>query len=101
MHANLASRRLFPYGVTVGSLTIVFVIVQVILFAQRPLLPGLMILSSFILLVLYITGIVETAVQLFGPGDVSNNCSRYVQNNKITGVSVNTLAWLEQDNICK
>jgi hypothetical protein len=99
--ANLASHRLFPYGVTVGSLTVVWIIIQLILVAQRPLLPGLMILSSFILLVLYITGLVETAVQLFGPGKVSDNCTRYVMNNKISGVSVNTLAWLEQYNICK
>lgn len=94
-------RRLFAYGVTVGSLTIVFVLIQVILVAQRPLLPGVMILLSFILLVLYITGLVETAVQLFGPGNVSDNCAKYVMNNSFTGVSVNTLAWLEQVNICK
>ncbi len=84
-----------------GSLTVVVVLIQVILAAQRPLLPGVMILASFILLVLYITGLVETAVQLFGPGNVSNNCSKYVMNNSIAGVSVNTLAWLEQVNICK
>lgn len=84
-----------------GSLTILFVILELIMISQRPLLPALMILCSFILLVLYITGLVETAVQLFGPGNVSNNCSRYVTNNSIHGVSVNTLAWLEQVNICK
>ena len=84
-----------------GSLTIVFVFIQLILISQRPLLPGVMLLLSFILLVLYMAGLIETAIQLFGPGNVSDNCSTYVLNNPISGVSVNTLAWLEQDNICK
>ncbi|KAF2086311.1 hypothetical protein K490DRAFT_44421 [Saccharata proteae CBS 121410] len=92
---------LFPYGVVVGSLTIVFIIVEIILIAQRRLLPGVMMLWSFILLVLFITGIIETAIQLFGSGsNVSGNCNRYVNNDKSTGASVYTLAWLEQNSIC-
>ena len=58
-------------------------------------------LGAFILLVLYLTGLIETAIQLFGVGNVSNNCHRYVDNNPISGVSVSTLAWLEQNSICK
>lgn len=58
-------------------------------------------LGAFILLVLFLTGLIETAIQLFGAGNVSANCTRYVNNNKISGVSATTLAWLEQSSICK
>lgn len=64
------------------------------------LLPSVMLLFSFILLVLYITGLIETGIQLFGPGNVSGNCQRYVDNNQAFGVSIETLAWLQQNNIC-
>ena len=84
-----------------GSLTVAFVIIELVIWSQRPLVPGLMLLCSFILLVLYITGIVETAVQLFGPGNVSSNCSTFVSGQSKTGVSLVTLAWLEENTICK
>lgn len=86
---------------SVGSITLIFILIQLVLISQRRLLPGVMLLFAFILLVLYITGIIETAIQLFGAGNVSDNCQRYVTNNQITGVQVNTLAWLEQNNICE
>jgi len=91
---------LFPFGITVGSLTFFFVLIEFIMIAQRRLLPGIMMLGSFILLVLYLTGLIETAIELFGVGNVSNNCQRYVTNNPISGVSATTLAWLEQNSIC-
>jgi len=97
---RLGTPWLFPFGVTVGALTIFFVIVELVLIAQRRLLPGYMMLISFILLVLYITGVIETAIQLFGAPGVSTNCQCYVNNNPVTGVSVQTLAWLQQNNIC-
>ncbi|KAF1988269.1 hypothetical protein K402DRAFT_312548, partial [Aulographum hederae CBS 113979] len=90
---------LFPFGITVGALTIVLVIVQIILIAQRRLLPGFMILWSFILFVLYLTGVIGTAIQLFGPGHVSQNCNA-VTSNPVSGASANTLIWLEQNSIC-
>jgi hypothetical protein len=59
-------------------------------------------LGSFILLVLYITGLIETAILLFGsPTNVSGNCSKYVTNAQSHGPTVATLAWLEQSNICE
>lgn len=93
--------RIFPFGITTGALTLVFVFIELVMISQRRFLPGVALLGAFILLVLYITGIIETAIQLFGNGNVSNNCQTYVTNNEITGVQVNTLAWLEQNNICK
>lgn len=57
---------LFPYGITVGSLTVLFVLVGIILQAQGQLDPFLVILGCGILVVLFITGLIETAIQLFG-----------------------------------
>jgi len=92
---------LFPFGVTVGALTIFFILIELVMVAQQRLLPGTMMLIAFILLVLYITGLVETSIELFGPGQVNSNCQRYVTHSVISGPSVNTLAWLQQSNICK
>jgi hypothetical protein len=69
--------------------------------SNNSLTPGVCMVFCFILFVLYMTGLVETGIQLFGAGNVSHNCQTYVTNNKITGVSVETLAWLQQNNICK
>jgi hypothetical protein len=93
-----------PYGVAVGSIAIIFIIIMLILIAQRRLLPGVMMLFSFILLVLFVTGIIGTAMQLFGGPNINNQCNTYVFNNRVTGAgqnSLNTLAWLQQQNICK
>ncbi|KAE9978243.1 hypothetical protein EG328_001569 [Venturia inaequalis] len=91
---------IFPFGITVGALTLFFIIIEFALVAQNRLLPGVMMLGAFILLVLFLTGLIETAIQLFGAGNVSENCQRYVNKNKIYGVSASTLAWLEQNSIC-
>lgn len=122
--------RLFPYAVTVGSLTLFFVVLMIILLAQQKLQPAWVLLGSFILIALFLAGLIETAIQLFGnvscaiaplltlsssstllrlsmqetdrdnQGNVSTYCNRYVNNNNIRGVSIDTLAWLEQNSIC-
>lgn len=59
-------------------------------------------LGSFILLVLYITGVIETAIQLFGPeGNINGNCQTYVFGNPQNSLDINTLAWLQQRSICQ
>ena len=93
--------RLFPFGVTVGCLTVLFIVILGVLSSSDSLTPGICMVFSFILFVLYLTGLIETGIQLFGNGNVSSNCQNYVFNNKVTGVSVNTLAWLQQQNICQ
>ena len=91
-----------PFGITVGALTVVFIIIMLILINQRRLLPGVVLIGSFILLVLYITGLIETAIQLFGPrGNINGNCNTYVTKNPQNDLSINTLAWLEQNSICQ
>lgn len=95
------AHRLFPFGVTVGSLTILFIVILAFLSTNDSLTPGICMVFSFILFTLFLTGLIETGIQLFGTGNVSNNCQNYVFNNKVTGLNVNTLAWLQQNNICE
>ncbi|WPH04347.1 Hypothetical protein R9X50_00723700 [Acrodontium crateriforme] len=99
---NLGIPWIMPFGIATGSLTIVFLWAMLILIYQRRLLPGVVMIGSFILLVLYITGIIETAIQLFGPdGNINGNCQMYVSNRPSTDLSIYTLAWLEQNSICQ
>lgn len=90
-----------PYGVTVGALAIFFIIIEIVFIAQRRLLPGTMMLLSFILLVLFIAGIIGTAIQLFAGPNINNQCNTYVFNESVDGPNRDTLAWLQQRNICK
>lgn len=90
-----------PYGVTVGALAIFFIFIEVIFIAQRRLVPGVMMLLSFILLVLFIAGVIGTAIQLFAGPNINNQCNMYVFENAESGANLNTLAFLQQRNICE
>lgn len=61
-----------------------------------------MLLLSFILLVLFLAGLVGTGIQYFGsPSNVNGQCQRFVNNQVQSGANANTLAWLQQKNICE
>ncbi|GAQ36438.1 hypothetical protein AKAW_06979 [Aspergillus niger] len=93
--------RLFPYMITTGALGIFFVIFILILAAQRFLLPGIIIIGGFILFVLWLTGLVETSLQLYGVvANVNDNCRNYIDNVKPVGDGWKTLAWIEEETIC-
>lgn len=92
--------RIMPYGVTVGALAIIFIIIEIVYIAQRKLLPSTMMLFSFILLVLFIAGIIGTAIQLFAGPNINNQCNTYVFNDNASGPNTDTLAFLQQRNIC-
>ncbi|SMY28733.1 unnamed protein product [Zymoseptoria tritici ST99CH_1A5] len=93
---------IMPFGITVGALLILFIFLMLTLIVQQRLLPGILILGSFILLVLFLTGMIETAIQLFGPnGDIANKCQTFVTNNPSKDLSIVTLAWLQQNSICQ
>lgn len=98
---GLGTPWILPYGVTVGALGIIFIIVMIAFVMQRRLLPGAVFLLNFILLVLFITGVVGTAIQLFGGPNINNLCNRFVFNNRQRGANVQTLAWLQQQNTCQ
>lgn len=71
---------------------------MVLLIAQNMLLPGIIVLGSFILFVLFLTGLIETSIQLYGPkGSVNGYCNLYRAR---SGVSEDTLAWLETNGLC-
>lgn len=54
------------YGVTVGALTIVFLLFGEAALLKSHLIPGYVMLYSFVAFVLYLTGIIGTAIQFFG-----------------------------------
>ncbi|PYI10144.1 hypothetical protein BO78DRAFT_306241 [Aspergillus sclerotiicarbonarius CBS 121057] len=93
---------LFPYMVTSGALGIFFVILILVLAAQRFLLPGIIIVGGFILFVLWLTGLVETSLQLYGVlSNVNDNCRIYVTDNPHPmGDGWKTLAWITENTIC-
>ncbi|KAB8232808.1 hypothetical protein BDV23DRAFT_120806 [Aspergillus alliaceus] len=98
---RLGTPWLFPFMVVSGALGIFFIILILILAAQRFLLPGIIILGSFILFVLWLTGLIETSLQLYGVvANVNDNCRIYVTDNKAGGNNMQTLAWLTQKTIC-
>ena len=87
--------------VVTSGLTLLFLGLILILAGRRLLIPGVILISSFVLFVLWLTSLIETAVQLYGPdGNVNANCQAYVTNNQSRGVNVNTLAWLALNTIC-
>ena len=93
--------RYFPYYITVAGLTIVFILVLFWLIAQRRLLPAIVMIGAFILFVLWITGLIVTSIELFGPsGSISSNCDLEVFDRNPKGQTVEVLAYLQQKNIC-
>ncbi|KAI9929031.1 hypothetical protein ASPWEDRAFT_180706 [Aspergillus wentii DTO 134E9] len=92
---------LFPYMVVSGSLAVFFIILLLVLATQRFLLPGIVLVGSFILFVLWLTGLIETSLQMYGiVANVSDNCRNFVTNQESHGNTMRTLAWLTQNNIC-
>jgi len=67
--------RLFPFGISVGVLTIVFLWILEGMLWRKNLLPGVVMLGAFILCVLYLTGLIECAIQLFGAVSTHYNLS--------------------------
>lgn len=94
--------RYFPYYVVVASLVIVFVLAVIWLIANRRLLPAIVMIGAFMLFILWMVGLIATAVELWGPGgSVQSNCNLVVFNKNPKGPSIDTLAWLQQKNTCK
>lgn len=99
---NLGNPWYFAYWVASASLSLVFILIMLWLISQRQLLPGIVIMGSFILFVLWTVGLIVVSIELWGPaGSVNGNCNLYVAGRETSGASVDTLAWLEQDSICQ
>ncbi|RKF57704.1 hypothetical protein GcM3_186024 [Golovinomyces cichoracearum] len=92
----------FTYWITVGTLSAIFLFAMLGLIAQRQLLPGIVMMGSFILFILWMIGLVVISLELWGPsGNVNTNCQLYIENHSVSGASLETLAWLQQHGICK
>ncbi|KAK2593653.1 hypothetical protein QQS21_008657 [Conoideocrella luteorostrata] len=92
----------FPYFITVGSLSIAFIGGIFWLIANRRLLPAIVMLGALILFVMWLVGLVVVSVQLWGPnGSIQSTCNLQVFNRNPHGQSQETLAWLQQRNICQ
>ena len=93
------AHRIIPYGITVGALTEVFVWAMLFRSFQRKLLPNHVMMLAWIMFALYLTGFIETAIQLFGP--ILPACKRWVDGRDDSGLSYDTLVWLTQARTCE
>lgn len=85
--------------ITTGALSLLFLLLLLILISQRQLLPGIVVLGSFILFTLWLTGLIETSILLYGPQQsVSSYCNLYQAQR---GANEGALAWLETSSICQ
>ena len=102
LQANVLFRRLFPYSIAVGALTILFVGIILYLTALKQLLPGIVGLGCFIIFVLFMAGLVETSIQLYGPrGSVNSYCNAYKPvSGYQQGQGQETLAYIATKGIC-
>ena len=99
--ANSEPNRYFSYWITVSSLAIVFLIAMLWLISQRQLLPGIVIMGTFIQFILWIVGLIVVSIELWGPtGSVNSNCQLFVSAMASSGPTIDTLAYLEQHSIC-
>lgn len=88
--------------VATSSLGLFFIFLILVLAAHRFLLPGIIIIGSFILFVLWLTGLIETSLLLYGvSGNVNDNCQIYVTDNESRGNNIDTMAWLMQNALCE
>ncbi|KAF5136926.1 uncharacterized protein G6M90_00g044690 [Metarhizium brunneum] len=92
----------FPYFITVGSVAILFMGFIFWLIATRRLLPAIVMIGAFMLFVLWLVGLVIVSVQLWGPsGSIQSTCNLQVFNRSPHGLNQETLAWMQQKNICQ
>ncbi|KAL8707701.1 MAG: hypothetical protein Q9225_007717 [Loekoesia sp. 1 TL-2023] len=90
---------ILPYMITVSALAIIFIILILGLISQRQLLPGVVVLGSFILFVLWLTGLIETSIQLYGPSGAVNSYCGSRPNTRVIE-SQQTAVWLANNGLC-
>lgn len=86
---------------TTSALALFFIIFVLVLAAQGFLLPGIILVGTFILFALWLTGLIETSLQMYGVvANVNGNCQIWVDDNRQGGDNLDTMAWIAQSNIC-
>jgi len=97
----LTKARYFPYFITVGGLSILFILGIFWLIGQRRLLPAIVMVGGFMFFILWLVGLVVVAIQLFGPdGSIQSVCDVQVFGRNPKGTGEATMAWLQQRSIC-
>ncbi|KAK7432241.1 hypothetical protein QQZ08_001186 [Neonectria magnoliae] len=92
----------FPYLITVASLSIIFIGIVFWLIAQRRLLPAIVMIGAFMLFIMWLVGLVIVAIQLFGSDNsIQSVCNIQVFGRNPKGQNEETMAWLQQKNICQ
>ena len=99
-----STSRYFYFLIVTSILTIFYVITIFILYAAHLLLPILVMIASFILFVLWITGLIKQSIELWGPqGSINDYCVRFVYNDSIwatEGRNRDTFARIQQETVC-
>lgn len=92
----------YYFLLSISTLTIIFVFTVVALYYVHLLLPIIVMISSFIMFVLWLTGLIKASIELWGPlGSINDNCTRYVYNNSFWGGrNIDTLARIQQEGVC-
>ncbi|KAI4206410.1 MAG: hypothetical protein LQ346_001119 [Caloplaca aetnensis] len=96
---RLGSPWILPYMITTSALMIIFIIIILGLIAQQQLLPGVVVLGSFILFVLWLAGLIETSIQLYGPSGAVNSYCGSRPNTQVID-SQQTAVWLANSSLC-
>lgn len=96
--------RYFYFIIITCVLTILFVIAVCFLYYIHLLLPILVMIWSFILFVLWITGLVKQSIELWGPqGSINDYCVRFVYDSSRwarPGQNRDTWARMQQEGVC-
>ncbi|KAG0123548.1 hypothetical protein HOY82DRAFT_231549 [Tuber indicum] len=92
----------YYFLLAISTLTILFVFSVVALYYVHLLLPIIVMISSFIMFVLWLTGLIKASIELWGPlGSINDNCVRYVYNDQFWGGrNLDTLARIQQEGVC-
>ncbi|KAL7273707.1 hypothetical protein RUND412_003414 [Rhizina undulata] len=92
----------FPYLISISVITIFYLFGMITLFYVHLLLPAIVLPLSFVMFVLWMTGLIKSSIELWGPlGSINDNCVRYVyDNSNWGGRTIDTLARIQQEGVC-
>jgi len=92
----------YIFLLVISTLTILFVFAVVALYYVHLLLPIIVMICSFIMLILWLAGLIKASIELWGPsGSINDNCVRYVYNDSYwTARNLDILVRIQQEGVC-
>ncbi|ATY66163.1 hypothetical protein CCM_00465 [Cordyceps militaris CM01] len=90
-----------PYYLTVAAVALAYLLAVMWLIWYRRLLPAIVMIGAAALFVLWMVGLVASAIALWGVGGVQSVCDEQVWNQNPRAPDAATLAWMQQRNICQ